>query len=84
MQMWGLGTQFSGEFVSAGLTIRLDDLKGLFQAKQLYDSMTWGATVQWAFSPWESQGAHLLGAHFFGYMMEKKVIWNTQHGLLKG
>ncbi|KAK4815132.1 hypothetical protein QYF61_017573, partial [Mycteria americana] len=37
--MWCLGTWFSGGLGSARLTVGLDDLKGLFQSKQFYDSM---------------------------------------------
>lgn len=35
--MWWLGTWFSGELGSPGLTIRLDDLKGNFQLKLFHD-----------------------------------------------
>ena len=38
--MWCLGTWFSGGLGSAGLTVGLDDLKGLFQPKRFYDSNT--------------------------------------------
>ena len=37
--MWCLGTWFSGGLGSARLKVGLDDLKGLFQPKQFYDSM---------------------------------------------
>ena len=34
--MWCLGTWFSGGLGSVGLTVGLDDVKGLFQPKQFY------------------------------------------------
>ena len=37
--MWCLGTWFTGGLGSAQLTVGLDDLKGLFQPKQFYDSI---------------------------------------------
>ena len=36
--MWCLGTWLSGGLGSVRLTVGLDDLKGLFQPKQFYDS----------------------------------------------
>lgn len=40
-----LGMWFSGEHGSAGLTLGIDDLRGVFQTKQLYDKS--GAEVCW-------------------------------------
>lgn len=37
--MWCLGTWFSGALGSAGLTVELEDPKGLFQPKRFYDSV---------------------------------------------
>ena len=37
--MWHLGTWFSGGLGSGRFTVGLDDLKGLFQPKQFYDSI---------------------------------------------
>jgi len=46
--MWCLGTQFSGVLGSVRLTVGLNDLRGPFQPKWFYDSMsTLGGTVTW-------------------------------------
>jgi len=37
--MWRLGTWFSGGVGSVRLTVRLNDLMGLFQLKGFYDAM---------------------------------------------
>ena len=39
MQMWCLGTWFSGGLGSVTFKVGLDDLKGLFQPKLFYESM---------------------------------------------
>jgi len=38
--MWHLGTWFNSGFDNVRFTVGLDGLKGLFQPKLLYDSMT--------------------------------------------
>ena len=40
MWMWHLGTWFGGGLGSVTLVVGLHDLKGLFQPKWFYDSMT--------------------------------------------
>lgn len=37
--MWRLRTWFSGELGNAGLTVGLDELDGLFQPEQFYDTL---------------------------------------------
>lgn len=58
VQIWLLGTGFCGELVSAKLTFGLNNLTGLFQSKQFYDSM---ASFVLSFGTWDLiDGAHVL------------------------
>lgn len=55
MWMWHLGTGTSGGLGSAGVIVKLEDLRGLFQTEQFHDSM--GC---WSCSAVPSMGGQVL------------------------
>jgi len=59
--MWCLGTWSSGGLHSVRLTFGIDDLEGLFQPEQFYDSMINVCFIE--FSKSENSSYQLLYSH---------------------
>lgn len=78
VQMWHLGTWFSREQGSAGLTVGPDYLKDLFQSKKMYDSTKPGQHLHIPTAPvppgtWGHLSPAPLG-----------VSTGTEHGVIAG
>lgn len=62
--MWHLGTWSSGGFGSAGLTVRLDDLRDVFQPEQSYDSFKTSLPAEFVVSLTDLVQGHVPWSHF--------------------
>lgn len=60
--MWSLATWFSGRLGSAKLTIGLNDLKGLFQCKWVYDSIYLNVSAKYSLPALHRAGGESISA----------------------